>query len=112
MYTHILTGQWEQIPEKSNDSLNYFRNTIIPVPENPAIRNYSNMAESILAEMKAPGGFEYYLCSPIQMETGNVGTYLGCSKSDSPNGKQAKIMIYDHDSQVPKMLDLNDEEYL
>ena len=97
MYTHLHTTEWNHSKEYSNDSINYFINRI---------------DGSIVAELHIDGGFEYYACSDVQMMKNTVGNYLGCKKSNALNGREANIMVYDHEHQVERTVSLNDEIYL
>lgn len=97
MFSHIHTTHWNHIPKTSSDELNYFRNRV---------------DNTIIAEMKATGGFEYYFCSDIQMQNRTVGQYIGCMESEAKTGLEANIMVYDHDEQTDKTLSFDDEKYL
>lgn len=98
MYIHLNTIEWDFIlKSKKNENLNYFSNKI---------------DGQILAELKCKGGFEYYLCTIVQMNNDTVGNYIGCVKSDAASGKDANILVYDRDRQRDRVLSLDDENYL
>ena len=62
MYTHIHSIDWDFIPDYSTRTISYYEHK----------RNHE-----ILAEYWTPDGYEYYYCSPEQMQTSNVGIYIG-----------------------------------
>lgn len=97
MFSHIHTTHWDFDPKYSTGELTYFRNRV---------------DNSIVAEMKATCGFEYYLCSDIQMKNKTVGNYIGCVESDAKTGREANIMVYDHNTQTDKTISLDDEKFL
>lgn len=98
MTTHTTTTEWVFSPELSTlPGVNYFENRV---------------NGRFLAEMKASGGFEYYSCTEEQARLGLVGTYLGSKRSDAADGREAGIMVYDHDSQTERNLTFDDSEYL
>ena len=97
MYTHIHTTEWIHNPQTSSDKQNYFINRI---------------NGQILAELQTKGGFEYYLCTSVQMTNKTVGNYIGCIKTAKTDGKTANILVYNHDTQPEHTVSLNDEEYL
>lgn len=98
MFTHIHTIHWNHVPEASLSDFNYFKNALTE--------------DSYIVESKAPGGFEYYYCTEVQMKNKTCGSYIGCISSDAEFGKDANILVYDHDNQTEKTLSLNDEIYL
>lgn len=97
MYTHLHSTEWILVPDSGNDRLHYFSNRV---------------SGQILAELQSSNGFEYYLCTTEQMSLKLVGNYLGCRKSKAKNGREADIMVYNHDTQPERTIDLNDEIYL
>lgn len=98
MFTHIHTVHWNHVPEHSMSDFNYFKNTL--------------REDSYIVESKASGGFEYYYCTEEQMRNKTCGSYIGCVESTAELGKDANIMVYDHNAQTDKTLSLNDEIYL
>ena len=98
MYTHINTIEWDFVKTSQKFSnINYFSNKI---------------SGQILAEMKVSQGFEYYLCTTVQMNNNTVGNYIGCMKSSATSGETADILVYNRDTQRDKVLSFNDEKYL
>jgi len=98
MFTHLNTIEWDFIlKSKKNENLNYFSNKI---------------DGQILAELKVKGGFEYYLCTIVQMNNDVVGNYIGCVKSDAKCGEEANILVYDREHQRDKVLSLDNDKYL
>jgi hypothetical protein len=96
MFTHIHTTEWVYNPDCSNDDNSYFVNRV---------------DGRILLENKRKKGYEYYLCSDIQMKKGLTGIYVGCVERYK-DGEYPDVMVFDHNTQPERTVSLNDEEYL
>lgn len=95
MYTHIHSIDWDFIPDYSTRTISYYEHK----------RNHE-----ILAEYWTPDGYEYYYCSPEQMQTSNVGIYIGCQRKT--DDKPLTHLVQDHEHETEFNISLNEEEYL
>lgn len=95
MYTHIHSIDWDFLEEYSTRTISYYEHK----------RNYA-----LLAEYWTPEGYEYYYCSIEQMQTGNVGIYVGCHKKTED--KFPQHLVHDHEHETEFNLSLNEDEYL
>ena len=97
MYTHLHTIEWNFMKDVSTDRQKYF---------------YNRIDGRYLAEVYTKSGIEYYICSDVQVSTGNLGIYIGCVADKPTDRNYGHKMVCDHEIDTEATISVNDDIYL